>query len=341
MGFNNSDEKIRYNLTYRAYSIISDDMLTFNEKTLSKFIQRIFINFKDDAEASISLELLKKKAGYDASLSVLSEKILPDNLRSKVTGTLKNDIQKQLTEKYCHLSRDVSLSLRPQNEFYDYICSEECTEDKYYKNAGSYIQAIAENYSSLPFHERELIYFKTVYEKIQFSLFAPHRKVRIRTISNEIYSFSPLGIIKDSLGMSNYLIGYTDRDGEKRAASFKLSRIKDYSITNILYPSRERKEDLKSIEEELRREKLPFLIGDNELITVEFTEEGLLNYKKWQYNRPDYTEANGNIIVFDCSRYQATSYLSRFGETAKVISPPDYADELCRFFKTAYKRYEE
>ncbi len=220
------------------------------------------------------------------------------------------------------------------------LCSEECSEEKYYKNAGSYIQAIAENYSSLPFWERELIYFKDIYEKIQFSLAAPHRKVRIKTINNETYNCLPLAVIKDSLGMSNYLIGYVNAGGEKRAASFKLSRIKNYIITTELYPARERKEDMKNIEEELRHEKLQFLIGDNEPIAVEFTDEGLMNYKKWQYNRPDYIESNGNTIVFDCSRYQATSYLSRFGDTAKVLSPADYAKEIEIFFKNAYKQYD-
>ena len=339
MGFYNSDEKIRYNLTYRAYSIINDDMLTFNEKTISSFIQKIFMNYKDNAEASISLELLKKQSEFDKSLAVLSEKVLSESLRSKVTGALKNNLRDQLKTKYCHLSRDINLSLRPRNDFYDYICSDECAEDKYYKNAGSYIQAIAEDYSSLPFRERELIVFKDIYEKIQFSLIAPHRKVRIRTINNDSFNCCPLGIIKDSLGMSNYVIGYININGEKRASSFKLSRIKEYVITNELYSLRERKEDRKEIEEELRKEKLPFLIGDNEMITVEFTDEGMLNYKKWQYNRPDYTELNGNTVVFDCSRYQATSYLSRFGDTAKVISPSDYVKEIELFFKSASENY--
>ena len=339
MGFYNSDEKIRYNVTYNAYSVICDDMLTFGEKKFSSFIQRIFMNFKDDSEASISLALLKERAECDRVLSPLSLTVFPQSNRDVVAKAFINSTRDRLVAKYCALSRDVPMSLRPRNDVYGYLCSEECGEDKYYKNAGAYIQAVAENYASLPFRDRELIYCKPTYEKVIFSLSTPHRAVRIKSTKNILYDFLPLGIRKDSLGMSNYLIGYIRTGTEKRAVSFKLSRIKEYNLTNNLYPSKERKNDLKSIEEELSKEDLPFLIGDNEQITVEFTDEGMLNYKKWQYNRPDSVKAEGNVIVFDCSRYQAMAYLARFGNTAKVISPADFAGEIRSFFEAALSQY--
>ena len=182
----NNAEYRRISLSFRAFNIVQSDMRTFNNKSFSGFINRIIMNFKDYADASVAFAVLRETKKWELKIDQLSSRSSEPKWKkvlnslegielNKAIKTLKTADKNEtieivkaikvldLMEKNLSYESYSSKGIRMQNEVLNYLAEEdsECTENDYYgKQMSKYLKALIEEYTLLPFYKRELVYFK-------------------------------------------------------------------------------------------------------------------------------------------------------------------------------------
>lgn len=202
--FESNDQKVYLNLSHYADTIINNDMETFGSSSKSGFINRIFTNFYEDAQASVERNLdaeksrlLKLIEDEDSDFmkqlreKKVSKKVIK-NIMKKFSAEIILQKQNDLTAlaasygdagpgksfrtlreaKPAIAKKAVGMNIRLNNQNYEYLVGKRaqfsCREDKYYDgSAGRYVTAVIEEYSRLPLPRRSKIYFRDILYIIQ------------------------------------------------------------------------------------------------------------------------------------------------------------------------------
>lgn len=332
----NDEQKIRISLSKKALSVIYEDMEIFGEKKMTSFINKVMTNFHNSSIASVSEYLSKKK---EELFSIFEHSAIKDKEKEIVIGRLlEEEKRKALDIINSFLSERGESKIYHINNSNIEFLEEDCKDaDFYNQRPGQYIKCIMEEYSRLPFIERERIYRKEVFEIIENAC-KNHSLLKIKTyIDNKpqkviVY---PYKIMPDSQNTQLYLACFTRFEDEavkeKKDASFSMARIPKPTVLNqTAFLS---KNDIEIIEKDIESLSVAYLLGENKEIRVRLTEQGKRIYSIKLFSRPskDIYLSTNNEYVFHCTENQAFFYFYTFGAEAEIISPISLRNRFIQF----------
>lgn len=342
-----SSQKQHLNLSKMAYAILERDMETFGEKTKSGMVNRIFENFREDAEASMSIALEKRRHELEEVLKSISLS-LPNY--DKVLKVFLKEREKFLQEKAASYPKAITLKIRINNGNLEYLTEEgqECKEDKYYNSrAGKYIKAVIEEYARLPYIEREKIYYKDRFDTLERAI-NEKRQLKITIKEGVVVKIKPYAILTDPMSMYHYIVGIYSGEQyclNEKQESFSF-RISSFSTVRLLQEkSFISNAKQKMLEDEIRNKGVQFMSGELHSFKVILTDVGMKMYKRILHLRPEYYSEeevqDGTCLEFLCTREQMLYYFLKFGAEAKIISPDEMVQEFASHYKKANALYNQ
>ena len=361
----NNAEYRRISLSFRAFNIVQSDMRTFNNKSFSGFINRIIMNFKDYADASVASAVLQETKKWENKINQLSgrnidpkwkkalnklDSVEIDNAiktlktidKEEIIRILKAVKTLDLMEKNLSYESYKSEGIRLQNDVLEYLVEEdsECVEDGYYgQQMSKYLKALIEEYTLLPFYKRELVYFKDTVDLVNKAI-QEERKFSFKAIDGTIYKVRPVEILTDTMKTYNYIIGYTYKDdgGEPYTASYRLSGFSTAKLRKET--AHVSVEDKKKLNVKIKNRGVQFLLTAENEIVVRLTARGKTRFTREVHLRPplDRIDDNGNYI-FNCTEAQAEFYFVKFGKDAYVVEPESLRNKLKNIYMEAFEAY--
>ena len=338
-------DKQHINLSECAIGIMESDMNSFNETKVSAFLNRIFENYYETADASISIRLEDEKEKLHSLLDNSFDKPTVQKVISLLTENKKDELL-TTTSTY---KKGVGFKFRIRNDNFDYLEGPDCKENNYYPRLGEYYKAVIEEYSLKPYFERERIYYKSYSDIIEAAIkYGYQLKITLRT--KNAFMISPYALMTDSSKNYNYLVGYGkcisgENIEDKKPFSFRLTNItsiKTYKTLNSCF----RKEDKinlskkKEIEAILSQRGVQFVFSDTSDIKIKLTPTGKKMYHSQKHLRPDFTRIiDDDIYVFNCTANQIEFYFFKFGKNAKIIEPAELSQKFEQMYKDAAETY--
>ena len=338
--------KQHLNLSDSAWLVVEDDINVFGngaKYNLAGFLNRVVLFFLHDADASIGERVESRREELRAVFSSEEFGKADPAVTEKYVGALLSAYKKELIDKVRSYPKGMGRKFNLQEDVKDALL--DSAENEYYEiesglGLGVYLKAILKEYAAKPAFERELIYFKSVVDKIKLAMVGK-KKLKIALIpkldpgtnaavATKLY-FSPYKIIQDQTRSYNYLIGHSEiinEDGTTQkpvVASLRISRIDRISVMSSkgkCLNAEERNE----MDEMLREKDVRFLVGDVQTFTVRFTEKGLESFNRLLYLRPrTYEEVPDEPLTyrFRCTEMQLISYFFKFGRDAEILSPAE------------------
>lgn len=326
MGFQylNDEQKVRISLSRKAYLTMTDDMSVFDVKTQSLFINKLIENYKEDSKASISAYLEKKKAQfYHEIISLDYDSDIKENILSHLCAN-----EKKRTIAYLESlmkEKEVSKIYHLNNTNTDYLSLDFEDNEFYKEKPGLYIKCMLEEYASLPFIEREKIYRKEIYEIVENAC-NNHLLLSVRIPifgERKTLIIYPYKILPDEMNTQDYFACYTrfreESPKEKISASFSMARLPMPTIykQNAFLS----KEDIHTIEEDIRKLSISFLRGQSSEIHVKLTETGKRTFHNKLYSRPFKEESlsTEDEYVFFCSETKHFTISILLGRMQKLF----------------------
>ena len=189
------------------------------------------------------------------------------------------------------------------------------------------------SYLAEPLYMRERYIFKDTYETVKTACREGLQiSIRLRHSMDIEHSVLPYRV---SVGeeRSNYLLcqEWNDYLNKDVPCTFRISRIMS------VIPERKTMTFSKRVVANLDKmaDRSPaYPISRDSLIRVRMSPDAEALYKKIVFNRPRYTERDGNIYTFDCSFSQAYQYFSRLPGVT-ILEPESLSKRLIEFHKNA------
>ena len=361
------------NLSESASIVIEEDMRNFYDIKVnySGFLNQIFTNFYQQANATISLryvecitkleKIYKTKEFENIDKSIIKQfisryarsyvKELMDKVSSYPKGPKGSSEKFRINKINCDILREL--------DFADY----------YDNKIGKYLKAVFEEYTLLPKHIREQIFFKETYDTITNAI---DKKKKIKIALNEKispsgeklpqqkYLFAPHSIVQDSTKSFNYLVGYSEKINDiysvdeygntRKSSEVEEKMISCIRLSNISHASMQvsmsrglSKNDIALLEEALNERTAMFLTNDVIDIKVKFTDKGLDSLKRQIYMRPHMFEVSStdpNLYTFKCTKMQAIFYFFKFGWDATIIEPVSLKEEMFKRYNRSVYSYQ-
>jgi hypothetical protein len=337
------NNKQHLNLSLSAYEVVSNDMFTFGEDKLSGFINTVFEHYYPKAEASISRTLSCLRDDISKLLSDIPE---DGKTKKRIVDRLIKQREKDLAEKAASYERGKPFKFWINKRNLEYLteANSECGEEVFYPTRGRYIKSVLEEYSRLPYIEREKVYFTPFVEAISYAI-EKERQLRAVTDTDKIYSVYPCEMRSDPLSIANYLMGYCKRYGfsedEKKPCSFRISALKSVKVEKS--KSAFLKEcERKRLAQNIAARGVQFTVGVEAEIHVRLTEDGVHKYRRQTHLRPAFIEKReGNTLVLRCTPAQAEFYFFKFGKDAEILRPASLRDKFASMYENAANTYAE
>lgn len=335
------NNKQHLNLSALAYEVVSSDKFTFEEETLSGFINTVFEHYHPLAEASIAQTLNRLTGELNKQLSDAPG---DEKTKKQVLKKLVSQKEESLKEKAKSYESGETFKFWLNKRNLEYLTepSSECSEERYYTKRGKYIKCVLEEYARLPYIEREKIFFSPLMEEIQAAI-QDKNQLRVVTGTDAIYSVYPYEILSDPLSTANYLVGYCTRydnpEDEKRPCSFRISALK--SVRREKSKSAFLKESLwTQLSQTIASRGVQFMVGNEAEIHVKLTKAGVNKYRRQTHLRPPLVrEQEDDVYVFKCTTAQAEFYFFKFGKDAKIILPIELRTKFKKMYEDAAIEY--
>jgi hypothetical protein len=347
--------KQHLNLSDNAWLTIYDDIHNFypngTKQSFSGFLNRIFHNFYQSANASISqryIELHEKLEKLFYPKAIGEDRATSEKYITTILSVYEN-ILKERVHSYPK-GEGKKFRINKQNLE---ILNESIDSIYYDKTIGPYLKAIFEEYVTLPPYKREQIFFQDTIDKINLAI-TEKKKIKIRLLqrtgeNNTTYSrgfyITPYAIKQDKTNTFNYLVGFSEEIGneqnrhQKIAASFRISRIDkiDLMISMSGFLSKAEKAQL---ENDILQKTPQFMVGEMIDVEVKFTVKGLENFNRQLYMRPqNYDKKDKFTYIFHCTEMQAIGYFVKFGRDAVILSPESLKEKFILIYRTAIEAY--
>ena len=351
--------KQHLNLSDSAWIIIEEDVRNFSNGSkynLAGFLNRIFVNFYQEAEATISQRFLNKSEELVAMFSSPEFKSMDKKTTDVYVTKILDVYEKSLITKAGSYEKGEGKKFRINKENVDIL--RESSENIYYNNSiGAYLKAIFEEYALKPMFEREQIYFKGTMDILQ-SAISQKKSVKMSILkkinpnSHESYTrkfyLSPYKIIQDKTRMFNYVIGYSEElKGEgnetwpRRAVCYRISRI-DHLLIMSSKSGFISKADQEAIDKMVTDKDPQFLAGEIIELKVKFTDKGIESFNRQLYMRPtDFEKVEGeeNTYIFRCTEVQAINYFFKLARDVEILAPERTRDKFIQRYRDAYMQY--
>lgn len=348
----NADRQVHISISEHAAHIIENDMLFFHEGKKGTFLNTVLENYREPANASISIRMEEYKASLLETLSGLRQTAIDASVE-RLVATKKEELVRKMEE--LNSVKDIttnSVSLRLKDTVFTALAgrSDICDEDCFYKtttgkpNAAKYLKTILEEYCRLPYLIREKVYFSDRFSMINQAI-ADAVQLRIVNEAQCTYHVVPWKIIDGP--QVAYLAGYSYTDDktkkDKVPCSFRISTIQAIKIEK----SRSgflSKEDISRLQKRLAEVGIQFMLADDISFQVRFTPDGEKMFARIINLRPVPLKKEGNVYSFCCSPIQARNYFHLFGGEAEILPNGNeeidkLRDEFRRFYKRGAKVY--
>lgn len=161
-GFN-AENKLRIPLSVYAAQIIESDCISFSKKKTT-LINSIILNYYHSADCSISLQLIKYKEQLSHCFSASDQKKNELIINKIVSGKAKELQNKYAKRQLADVNWQITLNKKVKELL---TMDPHSQEEEYYGDKpGHFIRALIEEYSRLPFYQREEIIFKPLIDKV-------------------------------------------------------------------------------------------------------------------------------------------------------------------------------
>lgn len=320
---------------------MQEDMSVFGTDGKATFINRVIENFHDQAKASCDryLRNLEKEM-----IRLYSDGGLTGEARDAAVRIYLDRERNCLMEAVKEQSRNKAHTAlyRINNANAEYLSGEECGEDRFYGDLGLYLKCLLEEYAGLPYIEREKIYFKDFYDKIEMAI-AYSQMLKVHRADGVLFYVYPYKLMEDTLSTRYYLACYTKRErtgADKHLASLRVSRLKDVRV--LRESGRLNKEEVRELEKAIAARSVQFLVDNEEEIHVRLTDVGIRKYRQQLYLRPakDSVLSDGYTYVFHCTQFQAEVYFLKFGKEAQILKPQSLRERFQRMYAEALDSYQ-
>lgn len=351
--------KQHLNLSDSAWIIIEEDVRNFSNGSkynLAGFLNRIFVNFYQEAEATISQRFLNKSDELVEMFSSPEFKSMDKKTTDVYVTKILDVYEKSLITKAGSYKKGEGKKFRINKENVEIL--RESSENIYYDNSiGAYLKAIFEEYAMKPMFEREQIYFKDTMDILQ-SAISQKKSVKMSILkkinpnSHESYTrkfyLAPYKIIQDKTRMFNYVIGYSEElKGEgnetwpRMAVCYRISRI-DHRLIMSSKSGFISKADQEAIDKMVTEKDPQFLAGEIIELKVKFTDKGVESFNRQLYMRPTYfdkVEGEDNTYLFRCTEVQAINYFFKLARDVEILAPERTRDKFIQRYRDAYMQY--
>lgn len=347
---NDRDSKQHVNLSDHAWNIIENDIFCFSEDcdrvTISDILNRIFLGFYEQANASIAIAEKRKQEellGYfnDFPRFDKGQNDLKDKVISKMLDTYINQLKERTLKYPSGTGRKFRLSKTNLDYLFSY--NSECWENLHYSSAGKYLKAIYEEYALLPYHERELIYFKETVDTINTAI-KEERRLSVTLHSGLKFHVRAYKIVMSNSNLFNFVAAYSSPaiasvEEPAKIASFRLSRIRSIKMLHESGALNARQK--KEIEKAILTKDPYFLLDEPHGIRIWLSDEGIKKYGRQFHLRPPYLkiEGEGHIYVFECTQRQIEYFFFKFGKDAVILSPEDLRASFALDYLQATQAY--
>lgn len=339
--YEESLKRINLNISDDALDVVYKDTYEFmndDKKYLSSFLNIIFKNFYEEANASLDIRLCTYENKLNKVLNV--NKKSSEELKA-VIQSLKNVYLEELIEKIKSNKEKVKTKNRKEIKFklnnsnYDIITNGNDIVQPFYNNKNRiYLNALFEEYSKLDAASRELIYFKDHSDKVSIAIKLKNCMISIKTKNNKSICINPYTIYKDKTNTSCYLVGTTQWNKLfiirlKNIISIKLESIKSID-----------KENFDLIDSKIKEHGIANANGVLIETKIKLSDEGIKKYNLTLNMRPKVQSIDNDIYTFNTSEFQIINYFFRFGKDATIISPLELKEKFKLDYKEALAVYE-
>lgn len=323
-------EKIKINLSYKAYNQIISDMESFQF-------------YKENGDTNLNLFInIIIKGMYERNKELNS--IMMNTIQAKltqfdnstideITDLLVNSLNARLEDR-TNRSVGYYISYRPSKKYEEMYNEIEVNELKN-TTISNYFRMLLNEYIRLNQDEREAIVFKDTLALIKQAISSK----RMLTLKDKnLTSFIPYEIVKTNDELYNYVIGGKRKNGILHPFSLHI-----YKCTSFVKEKNHFSltEDEKAIFERIiERGPREIEIRSQEVI-VTLSKNGQKQFKKYYLNRPIPTKIEGDNYYFNSSVENIFHYFARFGSNAKIISPLNLRNQMKNFHKHAYNSYQD
>lgn len=367
MFYFNEEGKVRINLSNHAYSVMENDMLSFQTKEKATFLNIIIRNFHGKAQASYVTNILAQKENEWKlvldKISDLRQCLDEEKIRKKKIDLKQYSdaaIREELKQNYIKMiikarekpekGSNFTFRINNQNRSMLEEAKEADLEDLYY-SPQDYIKALMEEYANLSYYSREAIFYQDIMEDIQMYI-DTNKLIEIQkgnagkisgSKKEEAIQIVPYRIMSDKAKNYHYLIGVQIRKGVKSYISFRISDIqgvrKKRAITSEEKLSSMEKKELNQL---LVEKGAAFIGMPSTYSIVRLTSKGINMYRKMLFLRPAYVKIyNQNEYLFDCTTKQLEFYFFKFGKEAVIIGPSGIRSQFKKSYDKAYHTYEQ
>lgn len=309
----------------RSFEIFKKDGYTIN---LNKFLNLLILGYQSDYTkklndesdqiAEILSEFIKNKSDINyAADTIIREVIAP--LPSKKKGTLSQKI-----------------NLKPVKKTEVYVMN--IINNLSYDTSSQYFSRMIISYAKLPAYKREQIIFSSNYDDLMENI-QKKRCILFSTTSNPdvVHNVRPYCITHSKEEMFNYLLcqEYTEYSHSFEARTYRLTRIQNVTSN---YDRTEFDPDVLRHLEKMQKTAPQYSINNDIPIIVRMNPEGIRNYKRIYYGRPQFTSINKvsdeySEYTFDCSEEQAFMYFRRLNASNyEVLQPESLKTRLSEFY---------
>jgi hypothetical protein len=344
--FISETQRQHLNLSPRAMHILESDMIRFNNdyemKNRSGFMNTIIKNYYDRFPLSKQVVLKEVMA--------IKKTIQSNNFSDKLTNSFidmftEEVMINEISEYIKDIQYGAMFKLKLDNDTTQLLST--IDEIKYFnKHAprsglGIFIKAVLETYSELPKEQREKVFFRAEYERIEKAIdndevivLIKHDHLRIRPIKITLEPNSQHHVVR-------YLMNINE---ETRSYSLDSLTIKDFSASLARYEIGEKSpfwQELKKHEhfhDHVFLGQLP-----KEDITVRFTESGLERFlrEEDQINLIGVPNLNDKYTyTFKSTEPEMFYEMFKFGPQAVILKPEYIKKHFQLLYRAADKHYD-
>ena len=365
----NGSNKIRLHLSRCAVERLDQDAERYHTR-FGPLVNRIFLSFREDADASVAAALARCRAHWETLLFAPTPELrtISRANRQQILRLLLADEAERLRRKAFSYPEEEMRQVYLWSENYEYLTSpaSDCREDMFYRDksgaapgidweseSGSnhmawYVRAVLEEYARKPRLEREGIYYSALLERIGGAVRA-EKQLAIRTAAGRVFHLAPFEVVTDHADACRYLVGLEvpiaaiSARGCTRCVSYPLSRLEDAKVQVLRSRSgrltRAQRQRAAAALERLGPQGLASGEAE-EPIVLRLTQTGRQCYRAQPHLRPaGVYDAETDTYAFFCSGEEIRRYFFPFGAEVEIVSPPALRFAFAQEYQRALQQY--
>lgn len=305
----------------RSFEIFKKDGNTVN---LNKFLNLLILGYQSDYTDKLNEE-------SDKIAEILSEfKLSQSDINYAADKIIREVIAPIPGKKKGTYSQKINLKPVKKTEVYVMNIIDNLNND----TSSQYFSRMIISYAGLPAYKREQIIFSSNYNDLMENI-QKNRCILFSTTSNPdvVHNVRPYCITHSKEEMFNYLLcqEYSEYTHSYEARTYRLTRIQNVTTH---YDRTQFDPDVLRHLKKMQKTAPQYSINSDEPVVVQMDAEGIKQYSRIYYGRPDYVSKNklNNDIyeyTFDCSEDQAYLYFRRLDDSNyKIIQPVTLLEKL-------------